>query len=237
MKVGLLFIWTCLVATIYATHTLKGSLDTLLEDTTNKRLGLFDVTTTKVILTDKGHLGPIETYLRSDGSFSFPGITSGTYLLQFETISYLFDGDYRVDVYDDADEGEEIKIHKIFHGHDFNTDLGPRQSHPLSVVPVKKAQYIFEREEFSALNMLKSPMMLMSLISLVFVFVLPKMTASMDPEMIKGMQEQQQQQPNPMEKVQNFDMASYMAEKTQQPKSGASSPAKSQSKSSSKKKK
>lgn len=207
MRVELIWLW--LVTVVCAAQTLKGTLEGSVDDKT------------KLVLTDVDSLKSVESYLKPDGSFTFPGLKEGVYSLEVEAISHLFDSVYRVEVTDD-----ELKINKVFHGHDFNKDLGPNMKHPLSIVPFKQAQYIFEREEFSVINMLKSPMMLMSLVSLVLVFVLPKLTASMDPETIKQMQEQQRSQPNPMEKVQNFDMASYMAGKSTATKQPQTKPSK-----------
>jgi hypothetical protein len=187
-----------------------------------------DYTTTRLILVKHDlsiNAFSIDThiaYLRKDGSFAFSNVTQGVYTLTIESISFAFDSSFRIDV-EEQDEAVKIDIHKVFWGHDFVNDLGPSQPHPLALKPIQRVQYIIERPQFSILSMLKSPMMLMSLGSLVVVFVMPKLMANMDPETLKQVQEQQMQSNTAMNKVQNFDMASYLAEKSSSSSTSSSS--------------
>lgn len=150
--------------------------------------------------------------LQRDARFAFDGVDSGTYLLEIRSVEYPTDKIYNIHV----DETGQVKVHEILAGHDKLRDLGPEAEYPLSIGPLRPAPYVMPKPRFSFIAMLKSPMMLMSLGSLVMVFVAPKLTENMDPEMLKEVQDRQQKRAESMESVANLDMASYMAQRKQQ---------------------
>ena len=82
----------------------------------------------------------------------------------------------------------------------------------------------------SPLSFLKSPMILMALFSGLLMFGMPKLMENMDPEMKAEMEEMQKNgvlgsgTTNTAQQIQNFDLASWMAGKTD---SGANSRAES----------
>lgn len=149
------------------------------------------------------------TFLKQDGSFVFNNLTQGeAYALEIESVPIVADAVYRVDVVNEHD----VQIHKVLKGQKFD-DIGPKVDTPFKITVVRPT-YVIPREEFSVISMLKNPMMLMSLASLVMVFVLPKLTENLDPDTLQEIQENQKQSNAAMDKVQNFDMAGYLAGKS-----------------------
>src|SRR5690349_4377253 len=72
----------------------------------------------------------------------------------------------------------------------------------------------------SPLSFLKSPMILMALFSMALIFGMPKLMENMDPEMKQEFEEMQKNgvlgsgTTNTAQQIQNFDLASWMAGKT-----------------------
>ena len=62
------------------------------------------------------------------------------------------------------------------------------------------------------MSLFANPMLLMSLFTLGMVFVMPKLMGSMDPEMLKEIQEQQRQQRTQMSSIANGDFSGKIAE-------------------------
>ncbi|CAN6620787.1 hypothetical protein TRVA0_008S01266 [Trichomonascus vanleenenianus] len=197
------FILVCAaLAWVCVAYTFKGELDVAVLP-----LGTGDYGTT-VVLDNRGDGSRRKMVLRQDGKFQFANLSTGVYSAYLESVPLESDMMLRVDITED----EGIKVHQVFAGHDFESDLGPEVAHPVTL-RAKRTEYLMKREEFSVFSMLKSPMMLMSLVSLVMVFLLPKLTENMDPEALKELQDRQARSTQAAEKVQNFDMAAYMASK------------------------
>ncbi|KAG5358123.1 UPF0620 protein [Yarrowia sp. B02] len=166
-----------------------------------------------------GSSAPYKTYLRKDGHFSLQDLNEGSYQLELHSINLALvpPKSYRIDIVN----ATELVIHEVFAGHSVS-DLGPRASYPLVVGPVARKKLTMEREQFSAFNMIKSPMMLMSLAGLVMIVGVPKLVKHLDPEAVAEFQKIQAEknkkkgtQTRDMQKqINNFDMAEFLAGKT-----------------------
>jgi hypothetical protein len=191
-----------LVATAY---TLRGSIDPSVLP-----LSVDDISATKFVLANRQTSSTMETYFNGGkGDFIFSNLTEGSYILTVESVPFEVDGDFRIDI-----APGQVEVYRIFTGHDANHDMGPRVSYPIVISPMSRRTYTIVREGFSLLNMLKSPMMLMSIASLVVVFALPKMAANIDPEALQQLQDQQNRSNDAMDAVSNFDIATFMAGKS-----------------------
>uniref|UniRef100_A0A060TAE1 ARAD1D23276p n=1 Tax=Blastobotrys adeninivorans TaxID=409370 RepID=A0A060TAE1_BLAAD len=146
---------------------------------------------TYVELTRKGPRGPEvdHAYLRDNGQFETPDLREGSYLLELRSVALSAPESYRIDVINDT-----VQAYKVFPGHDYLADPGPIVSVPLVISPVGRPTYLIPREQFSLFSMLSNPMMLMSLAALAMVFIIPKLSENIDPEVLKEAQMQQQQQ-------------------------------------------
>lgn len=112
-----------------------------------------------------------ETYLQKTGQFVFTNVSLGTYLLTLDSVLLATDSaGLKVTI-----SPNQVQANKVFAAHDWETDVGPLVEYPIVIEPVFRPAYIAEREKFSAIAMLKSPMILLTLGSLVMIFVLPKM--------------------------------------------------------------
>lgn len=128
-------------------------------------------TTVRLISSNNAHIPFYETFLKSNGEFQFSNVALGNYLLSLDSASLATDAMLKVVV-----TPSQVIANKIFPGHDWETDLGPAVEYPIVIDPIQRPIYVAEREKFSALAMLKSPMVLLTLGSLLMVFLIPKMT-------------------------------------------------------------
>ncbi|KAF4974735.1 hypothetical protein FZEAL_8405 [Fusarium zealandicum] len=160
--------------------------------------------------------------LSSSNTFVFHNVSSGSYLADVHCPTDGFHP-LRIDV--QADENV-VQAWETFRGNDWGNKG--------EVVPVKDGSkgrgfeiralggknYFMERPQFSVLTILKNPMILMALVSLVLLVGMPKLMENMDPEMRAEFEAQQKSSPmnavmsgqssgdNPLA---NFDMAAYLA--------------------------
>lgn len=196
------------LATFACAATLKGRLDASVLP-----LSPVEFSTTWLELRSLDSTNLVTTvYFRTGGSFVFNNISEGVYELSLHSITvtspqYL---KWRVDVSPE----DAVSVRRVLPGHNIYKDVGPKETVPLELRPLVRQNYIIPRQSFSLFGMLKSPMMLLSLGSLVLVFVLPKMAANMDPEVVKELQQRQTQKSEVMERVENFDMASFLADRS-----------------------
>jgi hypothetical protein len=210
MLAGRVFLTLSLWAFTALAHTLRGSLDFAGLELTPEI-----ATSTVVQLNDINGKTNI-AYLRKDAQFVFENVEPGVYLLELKSIEFPLDKVYHINV----DAAGSTTVHEILAGHDKIRDLGPKVEYPIIIKPLLRASYIIPKPGFSVLAMIKSPMMLLSLGSLVMVFVFPKLTESMDPELLKEVQNRQEARAETLDKVANLDMASYMAQRQKQRKQG-----------------
>ncbi|KAG5361577.1 UPF0620 protein [Yarrowia sp. C11] len=202
---------------ISAAYTLRGSLAKDIVPLSAEELANTFISVTSL---EDSSSAPYKTYLRKDGHFSLQDLAEGSYQLELHSINLALmpPKSYRIDIVN----ATELVIHEVFAGHSVS-DLGPRASYPLVIGPVARKKLTMEREQFSAFNMLKSPMMLMSLGGLVMIVGVPKLVKMLDPEAVaefQKIQAEQKKKKGPgqsrdmQKQINNFDMAEFLAGKT-----------------------
>ncbi|KAI0853695.1 hypothetical protein F5Y00DRAFT_223348 [Daldinia vernicosa] len=176
--------------------------------------------------------------LTTAGSFVFRNVTPGSYLADVHSRTHAF-APLRIDVLAhntptdeggeaNGGEGEEegglaVRAWETYRGNDWDNkgQEVPRSGSGFAVRALGPKEYFVERGSFSILSILKNPMILMGLVSMVLFIGMPKLIENMDPEMRAEWEEQQKNNPmsslmgggpqpgaNPMG---NFDMAAYLA--------------------------
>ncbi|KAI1269801.1 Cys/Met metabolism PLP-dependent enzyme-domain-containing protein [Xylariaceae sp. FL1019] len=167
--------------------------------------------------------------LTTQNTFVFRNVTPGSYLGDVHSGTYGF-APLRVDL---LPEGETVKVWETFRGNDWE-NKGEEVTKISGAFPVKAlgAKVPFtERGSFSIMSILKNPMILMGLVSLVLFVVMPKMVDNMDPETRAEFEEQAQK--NPMNSIMsggnpgagsNFDMAGFLAGQSSSSKDEAAEP-------------
>ncbi|KAF4991751.1 hypothetical protein FDECE_13927 [Fusarium decemcellulare] len=164
--------------------------------------------------------------LSASNTFVFRNVTPGSYLADVHCPTDAYHP-LRIDIQAaDGAEDEIVQAWETFRGNDWGNKG--------EVVPVREGSkgrgfevralggknYFMERPQFSVLTILKNPMILMALVSLVLLVGMPKLMDSMDPELRAEFEAQQKNSPmnavmsgqasgdNPLS---NFDMAAYLA--------------------------
>ncbi|KAF2182806.1 hypothetical protein K469DRAFT_585120 [Zopfia rhizophila CBS 207.26] len=175
---------------------------------------------------------PLSAHLTRSNSFNFNNVSAGSYLATIHCRDYAFEP-LRVDVsVEDAVEGsgekrEVIRAWQTFIGNEWDNKGESRGEGGNGLVvearPLGQKYYVQERSGFSPLSFLKNPMILMALFSMVLIFGMPYLMENMDPETRAEFEEMQKKSPlsggnnnNPAQQIQNFDLASWMAGKTDQ---------------------
>ncbi|KAF4969396.1 hypothetical protein FSARC_3378 [Fusarium sarcochroum] len=164
--------------------------------------------------------------LSAANTFVFHNVTPGSYLADVHCPTDAFHP-LRIDV-QLAEGGDEGIVHA------WETYRGNDWANKGEVVQVKEGSkgrgfelralggknYFMERPQFSVFAILKNPMILMALVSLVLMVGMPKLMDQMDPELRAEFEAQQKSSPlsaamsgqssgdNPLT---NFDMAAYLA--------------------------
>ncbi|KAL5617271.1 hypothetical protein FOBRF1_006019 [Fusarium oxysporum] len=139
--------------------------------------------------------------LSSANTFVFHNVTPGSYLADVHCPTDAFHP-LRIDV-QLAEDGEEgiVRAWETYRGNDWGNKG--------EVVQVKEGSkgrgfelraiggknYFMERPQFSVFAILKNPMILMALVSLVLMVGMPKLMDSMDPEMRAEFEAQRKEQP------------------------------------------
>ncbi|KAK9479454.1 hypothetical protein V1514DRAFT_327959 [Lipomyces japonicus] len=209
-SIRFLFFLACIFSSVSA-YTLRGRLiDPTNADTINGRVPITFKPSTSIHLQSSAVSHA--TLLKSDKtSFTFLNVSEGSYLLSVNSIEQVFPN-LRVDVKPGA-----VEVFITYRGNEWDVK-GARQPYPIELKPIHPAVYYQFREGFNVFKLFKNPMLLLSLFSLLMVFVLPKIKDSIDPEELAKIQQEQlkkaqsrsqatQSVPNPL----NFDVASYLA--------------------------
>lgn len=117
--------------------------------------------------------------IRRDSSFTFPSLDPGSYLLTIHTRDFFF-APLRVDVSrstDGSQEDEEVHVWQTFRGNEWSNKGASYGSGKgelrIEVKPAAVKGFYQDRGGFNLLGFLKSPMILMGLVSVVFIFGLP----------------------------------------------------------------
>ncbi|KAL1633599.1 hypothetical protein SLS56_002747 [Neofusicoccum ribis] len=172
---------------------------------------------------------PLSAPLRRDGTFAFTDVAPGSYLLSVHARDHVFEN-LRVDV-DEAvqgeGEGEKVRAWQTFRGNEW-ANRGEKRGEGrgsvaggVEVRVLAAREFYQERQGFSPLSFLKNPMILMGLFSLALIVGMPYLMDNMDEETRAEFEEMQKKSPlataNPASQLQNFDLASFLAGKTDQP--------------------
>ncbi|KAF1961226.1 hypothetical protein CC80DRAFT_488554 [Byssothecium circinans] len=187
---------------------------------------------------------PLDAYITRANSFNFNNVSAGSYLATIHCRDYAFEP-LRIDVtVEESIEGsgeqrEVVRAWQTFIGNEWdNKGEGKGEGGSglvIEVKPLGQKNYYQERTGFSPLSMLKNPMILMAVFSMGLVFGMPYLMDSMDPETKAEFEEMQKKSAiggsasDTAAQIQNFDLASWMAGKTEGGSRGQS-PAPQQSK-------
>ncbi|KAH3955553.1 hypothetical protein HBH53_003900 [Parastagonospora nodorum] len=183
--------------------------------------------TTHATLQSSGE--PLDAYLTPSNTFNFANVSEGSYLATVHCRDYIFEP-LRIDVsLEEAVEGsgekkEVVKAWQTFLGNEWDNKGESRGEGGNGLViearVVGTKFYYQERGGFSPLSFLKNPMILMAVVSMGLMFGMPKLMENMDPEMKQEFEEMQKNgvlgsgTTNTAQQLQNFDLASWMAGKT-----------------------
>jgi len=127
-----------------------------------------------------------KTFPRADGAFKFSDVPPGTHLLEVVAMGYYFPS-IRVDV----SARLNGKIHAAYA--EYRKKVLPPG---LLIKLIKQMAYFEKRQDFNLWKFLTNPMMLMFLFTLICIIFL----SNIDPETLKEMQQQAQQQQEPAKK-------------------------------------
>jgi len=134
------------------------------------------------------------TFIRQDGSFTFHDVSPGSYILEILMVDYFF-LPVRLDV--SAREKGRVRASLLVPSSSSSQSLSlqnirkDKLQYPLSLTPIHKPDYFQRRAPMNIMGMLKNPMVIMILITLVIVVVMPRMLANMDPADIEEMKRMQ----------------------------------------------
>lgn len=126
-------------------------------------------------------LGPpgvrYDTQIRRDNTFLFPDVPEASYLLSLHSRDFFF-APIRIDVNKSADgSAETISAWQTFRGNEWSnkgsTYGSGQDSLTIDVRPAGLKEFYQTRGGFNLLGFLKSPMILMALVSVVMIFGLP----------------------------------------------------------------
>ncbi|CAI6328466.1 unnamed protein product [Periconia digitata] len=191
--------------------------------------------TTHVTLQSSGP--PQDAYITRSNSFNFHNISTGSYLATVHCRDFAFEP-LRIDVtLEEAVEGsgekkEVVRAWQTFLGNEWE-NKGESRGHGgnglvIEAKPLGGKFFYQERTGFSPLSFLKNPMILMALVSMVLIFGMPYIMDNMDPEMKAEYEEMQKKgvmgsaTTDTANQIQNFDLAGWMAGKTDTPNRGQS---------------
>lgn len=118
--------------------------------------------------------------LRRDSTFSFPEVNDASYLLSIHSRDHVFPP-LRIDVSrsEDGTSQQTVTAWQTFRGHEWSNkgqqySVGQDEV-TFEVRPVAQKDFYVPRGGFNLLGFFKSPMILMSLVSVVMIFGLPKL--------------------------------------------------------------
>ncbi|RPB26372.1 hypothetical protein L211DRAFT_821468 [Terfezia boudieri ATCC MYA-4762] len=152
------------------------------------------------------------------GTFDLTNITTGSYLADISSREWVF-APLRVDVQTLADGRIIVDSALSFRGNEWSNTGEKRRGDKIELVPVRKVEYYIQREGFSPMKLLGSPMILIAIVSLGAMYFIPKLIDNMDPELKAEFQEAQKRTlagqqgfggpgRNPVE---GFDIAGYLS--------------------------
>lgn len=142
----------------------------------NIRKDELDVENVRILVDDGAHVA----FLRSDGTFTIPGLESSTYVIEVVAPRNVYEP-VRVDI----NSKGKIRTRRLNLLQPSDVTL---LRYPLNFESKGYPNYFFKREAFRVLDLLMSPMVLMMVVPLVLVLILPKLVNA-DPELQKELQQ------------------------------------------------
>jgi hypothetical protein len=114
--------------------------------------------------------------IRRDNTFVFPSLDAASYLLTIHSRDHTFPP-FRIDVTSEAENQRSISAWQTFRGNEWS-NKGPlygtaQDELKIDVRPIGQKDFYEERQSFSLVGFLKSPMILMALVSVGMIFGLP----------------------------------------------------------------
>ncbi|KAJ3430956.1 er membrane protein complex subunit [Anaeramoeba flamelloides] len=123
--------------------------------------------------------GEYTAYTLRNGEFKFPSIESGIYFLEVDSKDYAF-SPIKIDV---CTKGKTIRAKTA-------DETFKSVKHPLKLTPYSTKVYYEKGQPLNPLKIFKSPMGIMIAVSLFSMFIIPKLSGSIDPEELKQMQQE-----------------------------------------------
>ena len=151
------------------------------------------VNSTKIVLND----GDMITYSKMDGSFAFYHVPPGVHLLDVQSHELHF-GQVKVQIPEEPTDSPKC----IEYAYPGATKMVIR--HPIHLKAHAKYEYFQPKQGFSLNVLLKNPMMLMMMFSIVMMFLMPKMMENLEPEERERMQKQMAAQQDPSKMLSNL---------------------------------
>jgi len=141
----------------------------------NIRMDELDLENTRILIDDGLHVG----FIRSDGTFSIPGLPSNSYVVEISSPRNYYEP-VRVDI---TSKGK-VRSRRLNLIQPSDITL---LRYPLNFESRGYPNYFFKREQFRVMDILLSPMVLMMVVPLLLVAVLLKMV-NQDPELAKELE-------------------------------------------------
>ncbi|KAJ3452187.1 er membrane protein complex subunit 7 [Anaeramoeba flamelloides] len=123
--------------------------------------------------------GEYTAYSMRNGEFKFSSIKSGIYFLEVDSKDYAF-SPIKIDV---CTKGKTIRAKTA-------DETFKSVKHPLKLTPYSPKVYYEKGQPLNPLKIFKSPMGIMIAVSLFSMFVIPKLSGSIDPEELKQVQQE-----------------------------------------------
>ncbi|GAC99137.1 hypothetical protein PHSY_006736 [Pseudozyma hubeiensis SY62] len=152
------------------------------------------------------------TLVAVDGSFIFRDLAQGAYTLEIVSRTHSFE-QYRIDILDPA-LGKAPQIRIFTPGTSLVSILSANPIfHPLILHSTKRIDYFTEAAPLTigSLIGMGGPMMILGLVGMGMVFLMPKLTATLDPDAQKELAESQKRIQKRFAAVQSGDVSSLLS--------------------------
>jgi ER membrane protein complex subunit 7 len=140
--------------------------------------------------------GAYSTYSRPNGNFTIHDLVPGVYLIEVHSPTHHF-SQVKCQFKPDA-VIEQKPVFSCLEYH-YHGALKQPMAVPLVLTALGKYDYFEGKRGFSIFSLFKNPMVLMMVVTLGFMYFLPKMMENMDPEERALMQKQMARQQNPQQ--------------------------------------
>ncbi|KAI8871105.1 hypothetical protein GQ42DRAFT_162246 [Ramicandelaber brevisporus] len=207
-------VFAALLLSVASAVNIRGSIVSgkLVEDTTALS------PSTRVVLNS----GERVAHIARDGSFVLRGVTKGTHILEVLSPEYIFQR-YVVAIDTDSDPkgGARVNIQYYQPGAVYSLNGGSSSSssssgssslgHPLAISPVGKTDFFTPRPSLNITSIFANPYMLLMGVSVLMLFVLPKLQEQIDPKGRAEWEEEKARLLKSMPSTNTGDMAEKLA--------------------------